>query len=218
MPLLIAATTLAWMACGLLMATLGLALGVLADPAHRGRLFAWMALAVPAGGLVGGLAFRTLVPEQIAQAAALDALLALPAIPWLGALSDRVERGMGVSLCCRVGAAGLLLLAQATALWEFALASGLMSISTAAGTPLMLALAADLVSPAARNWVLSLCTTAIWLAGIVGFAAAGRLIDGWGAGPLATGASVLALLTALLPLIVALRRRSTKPVAAAAAT
>lgn len=300
MPALLALTTVAWMACGLLTTTLSMVLAVLADPTQRGRSFGWMALAVPAGALLGGLAFGALLqsggfgllfgalgvfwlilpwaggnvaaglaytprssdeqsgtpaavthsvafylivatvwllslavfmgrlgttyamqtlsyaPEQIARASGLGGLIALPVIPALGALSDRFGRRGLVSLCCLVGASGLLLLARATAQREFALASGLMSIATYAGTPLMLALAVDLLPPAARNWGLSLCTAAIWLAGILGFAIAGWLLANWGIAPPATGAAVVALLTALLPLILTIRHRVTKPVAAAA--
>jgi MFS family permease len=300
MSLLVSLTAVAWMACGLLTTTLSMVLAVLADPAQRGRSFGWMALAVPAGALMGGLSFGALIqvggfsllfgalgvvwlalpwigtkvargleqiaqspstqsetptapahsvafslivatvwllslaifmgrlgttyamqtlayaPEQIARAAGLGGLIALPVIPVLGALSDRFGRRGLVSFCCLVGAGGLLLLARATAQWEFALASGLMSIATYAGTPLMLALAVDLLPAAARNWGLSLCTTAIWLAGIFGFAVAGRLLDSWGIAPPATGAAVLALLTALLPLIFTVRRWGAKPAAAAA--
>lgn len=297
-PILVALTAAAWTACGLLTTTLSMVLAALADPAQRGRSFGWMALAVPAGALAGGLAFGALIkqggfafmfgalgiswlalpwigskvasglhqspqpqheqidlpaegslpvafylilatiwllslavfigrlgttfamqalsfaPEQIARAAGLGGLIALPVIPLLGVLSDRAGRRGLVSLCCMVGASGLLLLARATAQWEFALASGLMSIATYAGTPLMLALAVDLLPPSMRNWGLSWCTTAIWLAGILGFALAGRLLDSWGAGPLATGAAVLALLTSLLPLIATIRRWIVKPVEA----
>lgn len=113
----------------------------------------------------------------ISSTAAIGGLVALPIVPLLGSMSDRVGRKRFLSVIYITATLGILTLSQATSLWQFWLAAALISIATYSNGSLASALATDLLSPQSMNKGMALFNATAWIAGIIGYAATGYVIE-----------------------------------------
>lgn len=110
--------------------------------------------------------------------AALGAV-AIP-LPFLvGWLSDRVGRRWLLMVAFAAASAALFTLANATLLWHFFVAAGLISVFNLS-SPLGSALTADLVPRQSMARGIALYSGATWIAGVVGFASTGLAIQRFG--------------------------------------
>lgn len=134
----------------------------------------------------------------IAGAAAIGGLVATPAVPLLGALSDRWGRPRFLALTYLLATAGMIVLAWSTQLRHFWLATALLSIAMYAGSSLAAALATDLLSPESLAKGLPLLNAMTWAGGIIGFAATGVLTELVGATNLYLAAAPMPVVGALL--------------------
>ncbi|HMQ33746.1 MAG TPA: MFS transporter, partial [Chloroflexaceae bacterium] len=113
----------------------------------------------------------------IGGALAVGALATLPLLPLVGALSDRLGRRRFLAAAYVLGGLGTLALAFASALWQFWLASALISLAVAASSTVISALAADLLPPGALSAALPRIMAAGWAAAVIGFAGGGYLLE-----------------------------------------
>jgi MFS family permease len=145
--------------------------------------------------LMKQLAFNA---AAISSTTAAGGLVALPFVPLIGALSDRLGRKSFLVIIYIAAAAGVLVLRQSTLLWHFWLASALLSIAAYGTGSVTAAFATDVLTPAALNRGLSLFSATPWLGAIIGFAGTGYLIEQFGPSPVFIGAATLPVLAALL--------------------
>lgn len=129
----------------------------------------------------------------ITGTAAIGGLIALPLTPLVGWLSDRYNRKLLLMLCYLACAAGLAMLAVSTRLWQFWIASSLLSIHAYAGNGIGSALIADLVPSASLDTGLSIFSSANFAGGIVGFAFAGLAIQQFGLNTTFNGSMIVGL-------------------------
>lgn len=130
------------------------------------------------------------ISSTIAVASAAN--LPLPLL--VGWLSDRFGRRRMIALCYLAGTIGTLILIPSVSLWHFWLSAVLVNVSVGAGSSMANALVIDIVVPESLGTGLSLLGTTIAIAGVIGFAASGGVIQ-------AFGMSASLALGALLPLI-----------------
>ena len=130
----------------------------------------------------------------VSSTAAVGGLIALPVIPLLGLLSDRVGRRGLLVLLYITATLGVLVLNSASALWHFWLAASLLSISAYGNGTLSAALANDLLSRESLNRGLSLFSSTMWIAGIIGIASTGYLMDHLGPPVVFIGGACLPIL------------------------
>jgi MFS family permease len=147
------------------------------------------------GRLATSLAMRALHFDvaAIGGAMAVGALAALPLLPLIGILSDRIGRRSLLGAAYLLGGCGTLTLAFAQSLALFWLASALLSIAVTTSSALTSALAADLLPPHVLTRVLPRITAMGWIAAVIGFAGGGLLIERLGLLIVAGGALALAV-------------------------
>ncbi len=144
---------------------------------------------------------------DITSTVAVSGIATLPFPFLLGSLSDRTGRLRILALCYAAGAAGLVVYAGATALWQFWVAAGLVAFISYVSTGVGSALVVDLVDRPAVGRGLALFNMTGWMGGVLGFAAGGYLFASLGyPNGFLVGAGLLVLtLLLLLPLRLAIR-------------
>lgn len=136
----------------------------------------------------------------ISGVAAVGGLFTIPLLPLIGMLSDRGRPARGSSynrfliVSYLLSLVGLLLLRQASALWQFTTVAASLALAGALVGSLAAARATEMVPRASVARALSYLNSINWIAMILGFAAGGYLLERW------TPAD-LYLVTALLPLL-----------------
>ncbi|MDX1614312.1 MAG: MFS transporter [Candidatus Promineifilaceae bacterium] len=154
--------------------------------------------------------------SDVASTATVSGLFGLPIVPLGGALSDRLGRKRMLIVTVVAGALGTLALTTAAQLWHFWLATSMMLFAQSVGLTVASALATDLLSARALQRGLPWLNGAGWMAGIVGFAGAGYVLEALGPQLLYLGAAGLAGLAALLVLAIRPQTAPENPLAAAA--
>ncbi len=156
-------------------------------------------LLIGMAGFGGGLG-RSIVMDQlgfsataISLAAAVGAAIGLPIPLVMGWLSDRIGRKRLLVGCLTAGLTGLLGLAFAGSAWSFWGASVLLALLFSA-SPLLQALATDLLPAESVGSGLSLLSSASSAGLFISSLGIGAAIEGWGGRP-------AFLITALAPLI-----------------
>lgn len=134
----------------------------------------------------------------IASIAVAGSLITLPIVPLIGSLSDRLGRQKFLLISSLTTAAGALMLVWADQVWQFQIAGGLLLASITVTGSVASALGTDLLSPQALTRGLPRLNAMGWIAGIVGFAGAGLVIDLFGESFLYYFSAGLALVSALL--------------------
>lgn len=111
----------------------------------------------------------------------------------LGVLSDRFGRKGALTLSYVIAVVGLLVLAQATAFWHFAVTASLLAVlpaSNAVGS----ALTRDLVPRESVGRGMAAFNATRWVGGVLGFASAGRAVQ-------SVGMTTTFVLAGLLPVL-----------------
>lgn len=116
-------------------------------------------------------------PNAISSTSAIGGLVTIPVTYFIGTMSDKLGRKLFLTTGYLLGAIGVLVLATATQLWQFWLATALLFGALSANGAVAPALASDLLSAEARNHGLPYLSSMRNVAGIIGFAAGGLLID-----------------------------------------
>jgi MFS family permease len=137
-------------------------------------------------------------PRAVASTAAVGGLVTIPITLLIGALSDRLGRKTFLMLSYLVAAVGAAALAGATQLWHFWLASALLFTARSANGSVAAAYATDLLPAQALSRGLPWLNAMGWVAGIVGSASAGYLIDAAGAASVSFIAAALSVAAAAL--------------------
>ena len=107
-------------------------------------------------------------------------MVSLPLPPVIGWLSDRLGRKTFLIAGYLGQAVSLLMLARATSLWHFWVATAVNTLSFLARGPAGTALVTDLVPPESLGRGMSLWGASEWIAAVIGFAAAGYAFELFG--------------------------------------
>ena len=134
----------------------------------------------------------------VASTAAVGGLVTIPVTFAIGSLSDRLGRKRFLALGYILGGIGALILGSAGQLWQIWLATSLLYAALSANGAVAPALATDLLSAETRDRGLPYLNSMRNLAGIIGFAFGGILIDLVGTAGLYAVAAVLSLAATLL--------------------
>jgi MFS family permease len=121
-------------------------------------------------------------PLEITSTSAIGGLVGMPFPLIMGWLSDRIGRKTFLFTAYLAGFASLILLAFSKALWNFWAVFALRGIESG-GTGIGYALVTDLVPKESLGKGLAVFGSAGWIGGVVGFAAAGYLLQNLGFGP-----------------------------------
>jgi len=145
--------------------------------------------------------------SAISSTSAVGGLTTIPLAYIVGAMSDRFGRRLFLIAGYLVGGLGAMILASAGQLWQFWTATALVFASLAVAGAVAPAMAADLLPVDVRSRGLSRLGAMRNIAGIIGFAAGGMLMDIAGAPAVALSAVVLSLAAAFLLMNVRVARR-----------
>ena len=150
------------------------------------------------------MAARGFSATAISSTAIIGGLVALAVRPGVGWLSDRLSGRRMLLTLSALAVAGRLILAGSGELWQFWMATVLMTI---AGTriPVASAMASEMVPAQALGRAMSQVEMAGWVGGAIGYAVAGHAIAGLGTNWTLVAAAVSAAVAALLLLTPALR-------------
>jgi MFS family permease len=133
----------------------------------------------------------------ISGANVIGGLVTIPIVLWFGKLSDHLGRKLFLLLGFLLATVGGLTLAlTGGSLWQFWLVAAATLIARSISASLASALATDILPPAALGRNLPWVGTVSWVAGVIGFAASGIVIDTLGAASLFTIAVGLSLFSA----------------------
>jgi MFS family permease len=137
-------------------------------------------------------------PGAIANASVVGGLVTIPVALWFGALSDRLGRKRLLMAGFLVAAGGALTLSTAHLLWQFWLAAALLLVAVSANGSVAAAFATDLLPPEALSRGMPRLHSMNWIAGIVGFAGGGYLMDSLQGTSLFVAIAALSLVAAAL--------------------
>lgn len=129
----------------------------------------------------------------IVSTAAVGGLVMIPVTLTFGSLSDKFGRKRILTLGYILGAIGVMFLGTSALLWQFWLATALIYAALSANGAVAPALATDLLTPEARNRGLPYLNAMRNVAGIIGFALGGMMIDILGANGMYIIAALLAM-------------------------
>lgn len=137
-------------------------------------------------------------PLEITSTSAIGSLIAMPLMLLMGWLSDRIGRKTLLLAGNLAILASLVLLAFSKTLWNFWTVFALHGLA-AGGAGIGNAFVTDLVPKESLGKGLAIFGSAGWIGGMVGFAAAGTLLQNLGFGPtLIIGAGLVVIATGLL--------------------
>jgi MFS family permease len=129
----------------------------------------------------------------IARTNVAGGLITIPFVLGLGLLSDRLGRRPLLAFAGFLAALSALLLVGAHQLWQFWIVSAAVLVARSLSTSLASALAADLLAPEALGKALPQLSSMSWVAGVLGFAGSGYVIETFGAPSLYWVATLLSL-------------------------
>lgn len=166
------------------------------------------------GRLGTSLAMQTLSfsAGAVTSTAALGGLVAIPIIPWIGALSDRLGRRRFLSMSYLLAVIGIAVLGRASDLWHFWLVAACLSVANFTSTSISSALASDLLSSGELSRGMARLSAMGWVAGIIGFASGGYLVESVGMTTLYRAVIVLPVVALILVNWLPGKRISLRPV------
>lgn len=141
-------------------------------------------------------------PTAVANTSVVGGLALIPVTLLIGTLSDRLGRKRFLIVGYLLAAGGALMLSTASQVWQFWLASGLVFMAMCVNGAVAPAFVTDLLAPEALSRGLPWLNAAGRIAGIVGFASAGYLIDILGTSRLFFVPAALAVIAAVILTIV----------------
>jgi MFS family permease len=161
-------------------------------------LLATMAIRVGRVGTSLSMQALDFSPRAVASTSMVGGLAVIPVALGIGALSDRLGRSNFLMLGYLMAAGGTLMLTIATDLWHFWLAATLILSARSVGSAIASAFAADMLEPQALTRALPWLNATPSLAGIVGIAGSGVMMD-------TLGPNALYLLVAALAVVAAVQ-------------
>ena len=120
-------------------------------------------------------------PAAIAGTNVVGGLVTMPFVLGFGLLSDRVGRRPLLAFACLLAALSTLLLLHASQLWQFWIASAAVLVARSLSGSLASALATDILAPEALGKALPQLSSMNWVAGVLGFAGTGYIVETLGA-------------------------------------
>jgi MFS family permease len=137
-------------------------------------------------------------PAAIAGTNVVGGLVTIPFVLGFGLLSDRVGRRPLLTFGCLLAALSAVLLVGASQLWHFWVVSALVLVARSLSTSLASALATDILAPEVLGKVLPRLSSMNWVAGVLGFAGSGYVIEKLGENNLYWMATLFALAAAAI--------------------
>ena len=104
-------------------------------------------------------------------------LVTIPFVLGLGLLSDRIGHRLLLALACFLAGLSTLLLLRADQLWHFWIVSAAVLVARSLSGSLASALATDILTPEALPKALPRLSSMNWVAGVLGFAGSGYVIE-----------------------------------------
>lgn len=130
--------------------------------------------------LMSDLGFRAM---EISITGAVSGIIAMPLPLLMGWLSDRTGRKVYLFLSYGLSIASLAVLAMATSLWHFLVASALQAIFVGVNGTIGNALTTDILPQESLGRGLALLGATGWVGGVLGFAGAGYALQSFGVLP-----------------------------------
>ncbi len=163
-----------------------------------GVLLSAMTISVSRLGLSLSMKASQFSSAAIAGASVVGGLVTIPVVLGIGMLSDRLGRRLFLILGYLLASSSAITLVIAGQLWHFWAAAAAMLLARSISGSLASALATDILSPEALSRGLPWLGTMTWVAGVLGFAASGYVIDTLGADNLYWIAAALSLAAAAI--------------------
>lgn len=133
-------------------------------------------------------------PSAIARTNMVGGLVTVPLVMGFGLLSDRVGRKLLLAFGSLLAALSTGLLVSAHQLWQFWIVSAAILAARSISGSLASALATDILEPEALGKALPRLTSMNWVAGILGFAGSGYVIEMLGSNSLYWMATIFSLI------------------------
>lgn len=134
----------------------------------------------------------------ITGAAAVGSIASIPLQPLIGRLSDKSGRFPYLVLGYSAGVLGVIVMGFSQQIWQFWLASVLLTLLISISTSVGSALVTDLVPAVNLGSGMSWFNSTIWIGGIIGYASAGYLVQNSGAGESLAAAGMVMVISLLL--------------------
>lgn len=147
-------------------------------------------------------------PAAIARANVIGGLVTIPFVLSLGILADRVGRRPLLAFACLLAALSTLLLLSANQLWHFSIAAAAVLVARSLSGSLASALATDIVPSESLGKALPQLSSMNWMAGVVGFAGTGYVIERLGADSLYWMGTVFSLMAVAITALMTRRQDS----------
>jgi MFS family permease len=116
-------------------------------------------------------------PGAIAGTNIVGGLVTIPLVLGFGLLSDRVGRKLLLAFGCLLAALSAVLLVSASQLWHFWVVSAAVLTARSLSGSLASALATDILAPDVLGKALPRLTSMNWVAGVLGFAGSGFVME-----------------------------------------
>jgi MFS family permease len=134
----------------------------------------------------------------IARTNVVGGLVTIPVVIGFGLLSDRLGRRLFLVIGYSLAALSTLLLVSASQLWHFWIVSASVLVARSISGSLASALATDILPPEVLGKALPRLTSLNWVAGILGFATSGYVMETLGQSGLYWMATIFALAAAAI--------------------
>jgi MFS family permease len=148
--------------------------------------------------------------SAIAETNVIAGLVTIPLVFWLGTLSDKTGRKLFLSGGYLLAAIGGLTLITSHQLWHYWLISTLILVARTINTSMTNAIASDILDPEIVGRRLPQLNTMQWVAGVIGFAGSGYIMENLGEAGLYIIAVVLSLGAAVLIGLLPIHARSSQ--------
>ncbi|MGE5250071.1 MAG: MFS transporter [Bacteroidota bacterium] len=143
-------------------------------------LLAAMTISISRLGLSLTMRAGLFSPGAIAGTNVAGGLVTMPLVLGSGLLSDRVGRRLLLAFGYLLAALSAVLLLGAQQLWQFWIVSAAVLVARSLSASMASALATDLLAPEVLGKALPRITSMNWVAGVVGFAGSGYVIEVFG--------------------------------------
>ena len=157
-----------------------------------------MTISISRLGLSLSMKARLFSPAAIAGTNAVGGSVTIPFVLGLGLLSDRVGRKLLLSFACLLAASSTVLLISANQLWHFWVVAAAVLVARSISGSLASALATDILAPEVLGKALPGLNSLNWVAGVLGFAGSGYVMETLGRNSLYWMATIFSLVAAAI--------------------